>query len=120
MPYPDSGLLVVSAEAANEFVEPANQEVYHEIDRLQTDLAAEELAMVKNYMLGDMCRSYESAFSLADAWIFMQLLPACRIPYCADARRSRKDDYSSEIRELAWRYLCKETLKEISCSQKLS
>ena len=33
MPYPDSGLLVVNAETANEFVEPLIKEVYHEIDR---------------------------------------------------------------------------------------
>ena len=26
---------------------------------------------VRNYMLGEMCRSYESPFSLADAWIFI-------------------------------------------------
>lgn len=38
MPYPDSGLLVVNAETANEFVEPLIKEVYHEIDRLQNDL----------------------------------------------------------------------------------
>ena len=65
MPYPGQGVLAVSAEAANEFVEPLIGEVYHEIDRLQNELASDgELSMVKNYMLGDMCRSYESAFSL--------------------------------------------------------
>ncbi len=47
------------------------QEVYHEIDRLQMIWYLEELSMVKNYMLGEMCRSYESAFSLSDAWIFI-------------------------------------------------
>ena len=68
MPYPDSGLFVINTETANEFVELLIKEVYHEIDRLQNDLVSnEELAMVRNYMLGDMCRSYESAFSLADA-----------------------------------------------------
>ena len=62
MPYPDSGLLVVNAETANEFVEPLIKEVYHEIDRLQNDLVpAEELAMVRNYMLGDMCDGVVSA-----------------------------------------------------------
>lgn len=80
MPYPGQGVLAVSAEAANEFVEPLIGEVYHEIDRLQNELASDgELSMVKNYMLGDMCRSYESAFSLADAWILCRYR-ACRIP----------------------------------------
>ena len=70
--YPDSGLLIVSTETDNEYVEPLIQEVYHEIDRLhQEPVSAEELRMVRNYMLGEMCRSYESPFSLSDAWIFI-------------------------------------------------
>ena len=120
MPYPDSGLLVVNAETANEFVEPLIKEVYHEIDRLQNDLVpAEELAMVRNYMLGDMCRSYESAFSLADAWIFIHTsgLPDS---YVRDAVEAVKTITPVEIRELASRYLCKETLKEIVSGKKMS
>ena len=120
MPYPDSGLLVVNAETANEFVEPLIKEVYHEIDRLQNDLVpVEELAMVRNYMLGDMCRSYESAFSLADAWIFIHTsgLPDS---YVRDAVEAVKTITPVEIRELASRYLCKETLKEIVSGKKMS
>lgn len=61
--YPDSGLLIVSTETDNEYVEPLIQEVYHEIDRLHQEVVpVEELSMVRNYMLGEMCRSYESAF----------------------------------------------------------
>ena len=67
-------MLVVNTETANEFAEPLIREVYHEIDCLQNDLVPEEeLSMVKNYMLGEMCRSYASAFSLADAWMFVQV-----------------------------------------------
>ena len=101
-------------------VEPLIKEVYHEIDRLQNDLVpAEELAMVKNYMLGDMCRSYESAFSLADAWIFIHTsgLPDS---YVRDAVEAVKTITPVEIRELASRYLCKETLKEIVSGKKMS
>ena len=73
MPYPGQGVLAVSAEAANEFVEPLIGEVYHEIARLQNELASDgELSMVKNYMLGDLCRSYEGPFSLSDAWIYIE------------------------------------------------
>lgn len=90
------------------------------IDRLQNDLVpAEELAMVRNYMLGDMCRSYESAFSLADAWIFIHTsgLPDS---YVRDAVEAVKTITPVEIRELASRYLCKETLKEIVSGKKMS
>ena len=118
--YPDSGLLAISTETDNEYVEPLIQEVYHEIDRLhQEPVSAEELTIVRNYMLGEMCRSYESPFSLSDAWIFI-------------ATSSLDDDYFSrsllavnevtpmEIQDLAQRYLCKETLKEVIAGKKLS
>ena len=105
---------------ANEFVEPLIGEVYHEIDRLQNELASDgELSMVKNYMLGDMCRSYESAFSLADAWIFVQV-SGLQDTYFAEALDAVKEVTPQEIRELAGRHLCKEKLKEIVCGKKMS
>lgn len=72
--YPDSGLLGISTETDNEYVEPLIQEVYNEIDKLHREpVPMEELTMVRNYMLGEMCRSYESPFSLADAWFLLLL-----------------------------------------------
>lgn len=120
VPYPGNSLLVIGAETANEYAEPLIGEVYHEIDRLQNELVTEaELRMVKNYMLGDMCRSYESAFSLADAWMYVQVfgLPDT---YFADTLEAVKSITSQEIRELAARYLCKETLKEAVSGKKMS
>ena len=119
-PYPGQGILVINTETANEFVEPLVREVYHEIDRLQNELASDgELSMVKNYMLGDMCRSYESAFSLADAWIFVQV-SGLQDTYFAEALDAVKEVTPQEIRELAGRHLCKEKLKEIVCGKKMS
>ena len=120
VPYPGNSLLVIGAETANEYAEPLIGEVYHEIDRLQNELVTEpELRMVTNYMLGDMCRSYESAFSLADAWMYVQVfgLPDT---YFADTLEAVKGITSQEIRELAARYLCKETLKEAVSGKKMS
>ena len=77
------------------------------------------LSMVKNYMLGDMCRSYESAFSLADAWIFVQV-SGLQDTYFAEALDAVKEVTPQEIRELAGRHLCKEKLKEIVCGKKMS
>ncbi|EKU92692.1 M16 family metallopeptidase [Bacteroides oleiciplenus] len=120
MPYPDSGLFVINTETANEFVEPLIKEVYHEIDRLQNVLVSnEELAMVRNYMLGDMCRSYESAFSLADAWIFIHTSGLSN-SYVMDAVDAVKTVTPDEIRELASQHLCKETLKEVVSGKKMS
>lgn len=120
MPYPGQGVLAINAETANEFVEPLISEVYNEIDRLQNELVSdEEFSTVKNYMLGDMCRSYESPFSLADAWIFVQT-SGLQDSYFADALNAVKAVTSQEIRELAQRHLCKENLKEVVSGKKMS
>ena len=118
--YPDSGLLIVSTETDNEYVEPLIQEVYHEIDRLHQDpVSAEELRMVRNYMLGEMCRSYESPFSLSDAWIFIAT-SGLKDDYFARSLQAVNEITPAEIQDLAQRYLCKETLKEVIAGKKLS
>ena len=118
--YPDSGLLIVSTETDNEYVEPLIQEVYHEIDRLHLDpVSAEELRIVRNYMLGEMCRSYESPFSLSDAWIFIAT-SGLKDDYFARSLQAVNEITPAEIQDLAQRYLCKETLKEVSAGKKLS
>ena len=119
MTYPDHGMLAISAETANEYVESLIGEVYHEIDRLQNELVpVGELKMLKNYMLGDMCRSYESAFSLADAWISLQV-SGLSSSYFAEALNAVKNITPDEIRELAQKYICKESLKEIISGRKI-
>ena len=118
--YPDSGLLIVSTETDNEYVEPLIQEVYHEIDRLhQEPVSAEELRMVRNYMLGEMCRSYESPFSLSDAWIFIAT-SGLKDDYFARSLQAVNEITPAEIQDLAQRYLCKETLKEVIAGKKLA
>ena len=117
--YPDSGLLIVSTETDNEYVEPLIQEVYHEIDRLHLDpVSAEELRIVRNYMLGEMCRSYESPFSLSDAWIFIAT-SGLKDDYFARSLQAVNEITPAEIQDLAQRYLCKETLKEVIAGKKL-
>ena len=118
--YPDSGLLIVSTETDNEYVELLIQEVYHEIDRLHLDpVSAEELRIVRNYMLGEMCRSYESPFSLSDAWIFIAT-SGLKDDYFARSLQAVNEITPAEIQDLAQRYLCKETLKEVIAGKKLS
>ena len=75
--------------------------------------------MVQNYMSGEMCRSYESAFSLADAWIFVQI-SGLRDSYFTDALDAVKNVTPEEIRELAGKHLCKEKLKEVVSGKKMS
>lgn len=117
--YPGTSLLVVSTEAANEYMESVITEVYHEMDRLRQDkVPAEELEMVRNYMLGDMCRSYEGAFSLSDAWIFIET--AGLKPDFFDASLAAiREVTSDELLSLAQRYFCKENLIEVVAGKKV-
>lgn len=119
VPFRKQGVVTVRTETANEFVEPLIGEVYHEIERLQNDLVPEEeLGMVKNYMLGEMCRNHESAFSLADSWIFVQV-SGFTDTYFEDALHATMEATPQEIRELAGKYLCKENLKEVVAGKKM-
>ena len=81
------------------------------------EVSSEELSMVKNYMLGDLCRSCESAFSLADGWIFLQVY-GLKDTYFADAMQAIKDITPGEIQDLACKYLRKEDLKEVVAGAK--
>lgn len=118
--YPGSGLLAISTETDNEYVEPLIQEVYHEIDRLHQEIVPiEELTMVRNYMLGEMCRNYESPFSLSDAWIFIAT-SKLDDDYFSRSLQAVNEITPAEIQNLAQRYLCKETLKEVIAGKKLS
>jgi predicted Zn-dependent peptidase len=118
--YPDSGIMIIGTETANEYVEPLIGEVYREIDRLHDEqVGEEELTLVRNYMMGEMCRGYESPFSLADAWISVDTmgLPADYFDRSVEAVKSITP---TEIQDLARRYLRKETLKEVIAGKKMS
>ena len=118
--YPGSGMILISTEADNEYVELLIREVYHEIDKLQVEpVPVCELTMVRNYMLGEMCRNYESPFSLADAWMFIYT-SKLDDTYFARSLQAVKEVTPEEMKELANRYLCKETLKEVIAGKKLS
>ncbi|MDR0893565.1 MAG: insulinase family protein [Mediterranea sp.] len=118
--FPDSGMLIVGTETDNGYVEPLIKEVYHEIDRLHEELVSEEeLSLVRNYLMGEMCRSYESPFSLADAWIFVDT-SGLDGGYFSRSVEAVNTITPAEIRDLAQRYLRKETLKEVIAGKKMT
>ena len=116
---PGSGVLAITTEADNQYIEAIIREVYYEIDRLQNDLAPnDEVEMVRSYMLGDFCRAYEGPFSLSEAWIYTETagLDDGFFERQIDSIRSVT---SEEIRTLAQRYLCKEKLIEVVTGKKV-
>lgn len=117
--YSETGILMVSTEADNEYVEDIIREVYHEMDVLKNEpVSSEELSMVKNYMLGSMCRSYEGPFSLADAWIFVESghFDDDYFQSSLDAVRSVTHE---EMKELASKYFHRDDLTEVIAGKKI-
>ena len=115
---PGSGILAITTEADNQYIESVVTEVYREMDKLCNDLVShEELEMVKNYMLGNFCRSYEGPFSLSDAWIYVDTaeLDCDFFTRSIDAIRGITDE---EIRTLAQKYFCKESIIEVVAGKK--
>lgn len=103
-------LFMVSCEALADKADEVTDEVRSEMLRLQTERIPEnELCMVRNYMTGEICRNYEGAFSLTDAYIFMEHLglPQTHIEQTVEAIRTADAEH---LQQLAQRYLYPEEL----------
>lgn len=118
--YPAESVFLISADTACAHVDDLLQEVYAEMDRLCNEqVSEEELSRVRHYMLGEMCRSYESVFSLSDAWMFVHI-SGLRESYFSSVARAVHTVNACELRDLAQKYLCKENLKVVVCGKKNS
>lgn len=88
-------------------------EIHREMLRLQTELISdEELHMVRNYMIGEICRNYEGAFALADAYIFMEHLglPLTHLEQIVEATQATD---AIRLQQLAQQYLRPENLHSV-------
>ncbi|MGP1475946.1 MAG: M16 family metallopeptidase [Phocaeicola sp.] len=112
-------VFLISTEADNQYIPAIIKETKKQIDRLCTvKVGPAELNMVKNYMLGDFCRSFEGPFSLSDAWIYIETNGLDMNFYqrlVEEIRTVSRDD----ILRLAQIYLCKENLIEVVTGEKM-
>lgn len=116
--YPECSVLGISTETDNQHVEPLIHEIYSEIDRLCNEKVPEyELEMVRSYMLGEMCRAYEKAFSLSDAWIFIETGNLDE-DFFDRSVRSIREVTAERLQELAKKYFDKEKLIEVVVGKK--
>ena len=103
-------MLMIGCEALADKADEVIAEVHHEIHRLQTEpVSDDELCIVRNYMTGEICRNYEGAFALTDAYIFMEHLglPHTHIEQTIEAIHSTD---AEQLQQLAQRYLDPDTL----------
>ncbi len=116
--YPAEGILVINTETANEYVIPCIQEIKKEMKRLQDEMIDDrELTMVKNYMLGEISRSYEGAFSLSDAWIYIESAGLSEDFY-ENSIEAIREITPKEIHLMACKYLQPENCLEIIVGEK--
>lgn len=111
--YGSRNAFMISTETDNEYVEPLLAEVDKELKRLRDEyVPKEELELVRNYTLGELCREYEGVLPKAEVFISLWLSGQ---PFEA------VNDYldtvccvsQTELRSLAQEYLSPEQMSQI-------
>lgn len=95
----------IGCEALADKAEEVIAEVRNEMYRLQHEPVGDaELHMVRNYMTGEICRNYEGAFALADAYIYLEHLnlPYTHLEQTLEAIRTTD---ATRLQQLAQQYL---------------
>ena len=106
-------MFLIHCEAQTGRSQEIIEEIHREMSRLHTELISdEELQLVRNYMIGEICRNYENAFSLTDAYIFMHHLelPLTHLEQTVEAIRSTD---AIHLQQLAQRYFRPENLHSV-------
>ena len=68
--YGKDNAFMISSEAATEYVEPLIKEVYGELERLVAEPVSEaEISLVRNYIMGELCREYEGQSAKSEVFI---------------------------------------------------
>ena len=68
--YGKRNAFMISSEAATEYVEPLIAEVYRELERLVAEPVDDsEIELVRNYIMGELCREYEGQSAKSEVFI---------------------------------------------------
>ena len=68
--YGHSNAFMISSETATEYVELLIKEVYREIERLIMEpVEMDEIELVRNYIMGELCREYEGQSAKSEVFI---------------------------------------------------
>ena len=103
--------LMISTATANETVEQVIEEIHKEIKVLRTErVGEEELARVKNYLIGYSCRRHEPGLGLSKMLmsVYMKGYP---YDYILTENQFVRDTTAEDIMDMANRYLDADTMK---------
>jgi predicted Zn-dependent peptidase len=107
------GSFTISAETGKDVTGKAVKEIFHELEKIQTDLVSEEeLNTVKSYMLGSVLKMVDGAFAAGD--FFRTLYDAgLDEQYFYNFIDTIKTIRPENIRELAQKYMRKEDFIQV-------
>jgi predicted Zn-dependent peptidase len=107
------GYFYVGTEVGNEFVDKTIQEIYVEMEKLQQDLVDDdEMAMVKNYLLGTLLTNLDGPFNIAEV-VKTFVSEGLELKAFEELAAAIKLITAEEVRELARKYFSKKDMWEV-------
>lgn len=101
----NAGFFVISTEVGTEFTKPAINDILYEIKKLREEkVSDEELKIAKNFMLGDMMRSFDGPFEQAQSYKSI-IEMGIENDFFNQTLEAIKNITSQEIQQLANKYL---------------
>ncbi len=108
-----NGYFNISSEVGNDFAEPTVNEIYAEMKKLREQpVGAEELAMVKNYLLGSFLTNLDGPFNIIEV-VKTFVLEGMPVSKFEDMTQEIRNITPTQIQELANKYLNKENMWEV-------
>lgn len=116
--WQQSSHFFIATEVGSEVTQAALTEIYREMDELcSTPIGEEELQLVKNYVLGNLLKSLDGPFSVADRLKPLLLLGEDESYYTRFVQ-SIHTTTAAQLQELANTYLRKERMIELVAGNK--
>ena len=112
-PMQFDGYFYVGTEVGNEFVKDTLRQTYLEMDRLQQEpVDEEELAMVRNYLMGNFLTMLDGPFNVSEV-IRTQAVEGLPLSYFESMAEAVRNITAGELQRLAQRYLRREDMWEV-------
>ncbi|MCO6476087.1 MAG: insulinase family protein [Phaeodactylibacter sp.] len=107
------GYFYVGTEVGNEFVEDTLRQIYFEMARLQEEpVGEEELAMVRNYLMGNFLTMLDGPFNVSEV-VRTQVVEGLPMSYFGKMAEAVRNITAGELQRLARQYLRREDMWEV-------
>lgn len=112
-PFIHGGALTIHTEVGRDVIEPAVKEIYREMELLCNEPAdAEELLLVKNYLLGNLLGDLDGPFQILQRWRTL-ILNGLTEEHFNRNIRIYKSISAEELQRLSQKYFCTDDFYEV-------